>query len=137
MIIKIKNYNKEYIFPDGIEPIERLQEVNKMLSDVLYVEADEDITVDDYFHETFTRGKETRLNLEKISFYLSKMPDQDGKHDKETLSRNDEMEMNKGVRWATVDGKRIVVESKYKNFTDISLDEKRKIGIVDSNEDYS
>lgn len=133
MIIKIEG-NKTFVFPDNIEPEERLILVNNMLNETITINCEE-LTVDEHFRDTFNvRG--TITNLEKISYYLSKMPEQNGKEDKEILSRNDILEMDKGVRKTTKNGKNIVVNSKYRNFSETTMNDAVKIGIVDSDERY-
>lgn len=131
MIIKIEG-SKTFVFSDRLEPCDRLIEVNKMLAEELEFYSGK-TTVNDYFHETFNIDK-TRTNLEKISFYLSKMPEQNNTPDKELLSSNDHMEMTKGIRWKTVKGKRTLIDGRYKNFGDLKKDEKIQAGLVEPSE---
>lgn len=128
MIIKIEG-NNDYVFPDSLSVEDRLAAVELMLKETV-IFYDGEMTIVDYFHETFNKDK-TRSNLEKIGFYLSKMPDQNGRHDKEILSRNDEMEMQKGVRWKTIKGERVLIESRYKNFADLNKDEQVELGMLE------
>lgn len=129
MIVKIERL-KKYVFMDNLEPADRLVEVNKMLNDTLDFDGNK-MTVEEYFRETFNKDF-TRTNFEKISHYLSKMPEQNGTHDKKILSRNDELEMNKGVRWATRDGNRVLEQSKYTSFTDLDKETLIELGLAES-----
>ena len=128
MIVKIEG-SKSFIFPDNIEPSERLILINEMLDEVISLDGKE-ITVDDYFRDTFD-VKGTRSNLEKISYYLSKMPEQSGRHDQEVLSKNDILEMEKGVRKTTKNGQNIVKESRYRNFSEVSKEDAVNLGIAE------
>ena len=133
MIIKIEGHSKEYVFSELIEPKERLVEVNKMLSET--IEITEKMSVDQYFKESFTKSANTKFNLEKIGTYLSKFPDQQGSHDKDILSRNDILEMNKGVRWKTKKGKRVLIKSRYIPFSNLNKTEQTELGLLEpSNE---
>lgn len=128
MILKFSN-GKTFELADNIEPKERVKEINKVLATMLRFHG-EDMTVDEYFRYTFD-NKDTRSLLERISFYLSKMPEQNGQHDKGIISRNDEMEMNKGVRWANRNNKKVLEPARYKTFTESSIDEKASFGMVE------
>lgn len=129
MIIKIRG-SKDYYFSDSIEPKERLIEINKMLEDILLFDGEE-LTVEEYFRDTWDKPP-TKVALDKIGFYLSKMPEQNGRYDKEILSRNDELEMTKGVRWSYVDEKRVLTQGRYTVFSDLDRESAIEIGLIDS-----
>lgn len=133
MKIKLEN-SKTFYLPDNIEPKERLIEVNKLLNTIIELDGVE-MTVEEYFNVTWNvevNGvNRTKNTLDRLGTYLSKMPNQNGRHDRYVLSRNDVLEMYKGVRWKTVKGKREVVRARYRLFTDLSLEEKIETGIID------
>ena len=112
-----------------IEPEVRLIEIERFLKIELKFD-NKKMTVEDYFRYTWNEPA-TIYSMEKISLYLSKMPAQNGKHDKDTLSRNDEMEMKKGVRWTTKDNKKVLEKSRYMNFSDAGIEEKVSLGLND------
>lgn len=128
MILKFSN-GKTFELLDNIEPKERLVEINKVLDTSLMFHG-EAMTVNEYFRFTWTKS-ETKQMLDRISFYLSKMPEQNGQHDKTIISRNDELEMNKGVRWVNKNKKKVLESSRYRNFTDTSIDDKASFGLAD------
>ncbi|MFS0643698.1 hypothetical protein [Siminovitchia sp. 179-K 8D1 HS] len=127
MIIKIRG--KEYVFSDAIEPSERNTKIKNMLKDNIIFD-DVKMTVEEYFRITWNK-KPTIVALDKIGNYLSKMPNQNGKHDKEILSKNDELEITKGVRHKTVKGKREIVDSRYINFSELSKKDSVNLGLLD------
>lgn len=129
-----------YYLPDNIEPSERLIEVNKMLEDVLEFDG-EYMTVEEYFRHTWTKVESngtnrSKNNMERIGTYLSKMPDQKGKEDKEVLSRNDHLEMSKGIRRTTTkDRKNAYVDSRYVIHSDLNKETLAELGLIDNAED--
>jgi len=134
--MKLKFTNgKSFLLPDSIEPSERLIEINKVLESELIFDGRK-MTVESYFRETWNKPT-TLTALDRISYYLSKMPEQKGQHDSAILSKNDEMEMNQGVRWKTQKGERIIVKARYSNFGDLSLDLKAEIGLIDTSDSYN
>lgn len=140
MKIKIDGH-KSFYLPDNIEPFERLIEVNKMLEEELCFDG-ETMTVEDYFRHTWNKVESnganlSKSNMDKIGFYLSKMPEQEGREDKEILSRNDQLEMSKGVRRTSKDGKNLYMESKYILHTDLSKEKLAEIGLIDNAEDIN
>lgn len=128
MILKFSN-GKTFELLDNIEPKERVIEINKVLATSLRFHG-EDMTVDEYFSYTFD-NKDTRSLLDRIGSYLSKMPEQNGQHDKGIISRNDDMEMNKGVRWVNRNNKKVLEPSRYKTFTESSIEDKASFGLAD------
>lgn len=130
MIIKIRD--KKYTFSDTIEPSERNIEIQKMLDDEIVLD-EVKMTIEEYFRTTWNKNP-TIVALDKIGNYLSKMPDQNGKHDKEVLSRNDELEMTKGVRWKTIKNKRELVDGRYTTFSEMSKEEKVDLGLIEVND---
>lgn len=131
MKLKFSN-GKSFLLPDNIEPLERLVEINKVLESELIFDGRE-MTVEDYLRETWNKPN-TITTLDRIGYYLSKMPEQNNKHDLEVLSKNDEMEMNKGVRWKTVKGERVLSEARYSNFVDLSIEDKANLGLMDTSD---
>lgn len=136
--VKIKIANKKtYYLSDSLEPKERLVEVNKMMKDELEFDGLL-MTVEEYFNYTWTRevngANPTKNTLERLGTYLSKMPDQNRQQDKAILSRNDELEMQKGVRRVNRGGKNLYVSSRYIVNTDLSLEDKVELGLVDSDD---
>lgn len=131
--MKLKFTNgKSFLLPDNIEPSVRLIEVNKVLESELIFDG-RSMTVEGYLRETWNKPT-TITTLDRIGYYLSKMPEQNGQHDLEVLSKNDELEMNKGVRWKTVSGERVSVPARYTNFVDLSVDEKSDFGLIDTSD---
>ncbi|WP_341323384.1 hypothetical protein NSQ62_07890 [Solibacillus sp. FSL H8-0523] len=131
--MKLKFSNGEsFLFSDLIEPEERLAEINYFLKTELVFD-NMKMTVEEYFRYTWNDLNTVHI-MDKISFYLSKMPNQRGKHDKALLSKNDEMEMNKGVRWTTKGHKKVAEKARYINFSDSSIEEKISLGLHDTDE---
>lgn len=134
MKIKIAG-KKTYYFSDSIEPEERLVEVNKMLQDTLEFDG-ESMSIEDYFQHTWSREvngvNETKNTLDRIATYLSKMPNQDGKQDKEVMSRNDHLEMEKGIRRVHRKGENTYTSGRYIVNSELSPKDKAKMGLVDS-----
>jgi len=133
--VKLKIANKKtFYLPDNIEPSERLVEINKVLATEIEI-SNKKTTIEMYLSDTFNTAH-TRTALDKIGTYLCKMPEQNGKHDREILSNNDVMEMEKGVRWTTKKGKKVLEKARYTNFSDLSLEDKAKLGLIDT-DDFS
>lgn len=133
--MKLKFSNGEsFLFPDNIEPENRLILINELLSKKLKFDGDY-MTVEEYF--SFTWNKSTTINMmDRIATYLSKMPNQNGKEDKEILSKNNISEMNKGYYWTTTkDKKRVSKPSRYQSFSELDEESKGKLGLVENNED--
>lgn len=130
--MRITLRGKNYDFPDNIEPEERNKLIHNFLKQTIIV-GDEEYDIELYYRETWF-VESTKRDLDRIATYLVKMPNQNGKHDKEILSNNDIMEMEKGVRWQTEGNKRVIVPARYTNFSDLKLSEKVETGIVDIDE---
>lgn len=131
--MKLKFSNGEsFFFSDLIEPEERLAEINYFLETELIFD-NMKMTVEDYFRYTWNDSNTVNI-MGKISFYLSKMPNQNGRHDKELLSKNDEMEMTKGVRWITKEHKKVAEKGRYINFSDTSIEDKVSLGLNDTDD---
>jgi hypothetical protein len=129
--MKLKFTNgASFLLPDNIEPSERLVEINKVLESELIFDG-RTMTVEGYLRETWNKPT-TITTLDRIGYYLSKMPEQDGQHDLEVLSKNDELEMNKGVRWKTASGERVLGKARYSNFTDLSTEDRAELGLIDT-----
>lgn len=128
--MKLKFTNgKSFLLPDNIEPEERLVEINKVLESTLKFHGEE-MTVEEYFRYTWDKDH-TRTTLDRISFYLAKMPEQSGQHDKEIISRNDDMEMVKGVRWVNRNGEKTIEKARYINHSDLKIEQKVELGLVE------
>lgn len=129
---------KTFYLSDSIEPVERLIEVKEMLNDTLQFDG-ELMTVEEYFRLTWNIENNgvnyTKVNLDRIGFHLSKMPEQEGTHDKDILSRNDELEMTKGVRRVTRNGEKVYVPSRYILHTNLSKETSAELGLADNIED--
>lgn len=140
MKINIAN-KKTYYLSDSLNLEERLAEVELLLNDKLKFD-DGYMTVNEYFSITWNRTvgnrNPTQEALDRLGTYLSKMPDQDGKQDKETLSKNDIMEMEKGIRRVHRKGENLYESGRYVVYSDLSLEAKSKIGLtdIDSSETY-
>lgn len=130
MLIKIGGRNFE--FDDTSDLTERNKAVEVFLKQVLTFD-DLQLTVSDYFKETWDK-QATRVALDRIGTYLSKMPDQNGQEDKEVLSNSKIIEMEKGTRRTTKNGK-TTYESSYVNFSNLSLTDKVSLGL-DTDNDY-
>lgn len=129
--MKLKFTNgKSFLLPDNIEPHERLIEINKVLESTLKFHGDE-MTVEEYFRFTWDKDH-TRTTLDRISSYLAKMPEQNGQHDKAIISKNDEMEMNKGVRWVNRNGEKVIEKARYVTHTYLKIEDKVELGLVES-----
>lgn len=133
MKIKI-DHKTMFILDDKLEPNERLKEVNKTLQTVIDFDGDK-MTVEGYLYYTWDKPLSRNI-MDAIGTYLSKMPEQNGKEDKYVLSKNKKLEMNKGIKRIKKDGQNIYVKSPYRNFTYLSLEEKREIGILDCKETF-
>lgn len=55
------------------------------------------MTVEEYYSHTWEK-QNTKISLDRIGYYLSKMPEQKGKEDKSILNPSKELEMECGVR---------------------------------------
>ena len=128
---------KTFYLPDNIGSKERLKEVNETLNSLVRFDGEE-MTVEEYFRLTWNvevNGiNKTKNTLERIGTYLSKMPEQKGRHDKYVFSRNDVLEMNKGVRWKTTKGIRVLGKSRYTVFSDLGVEDKVSLGLLEEND---
>lgn len=133
MILEIGGHS--FVFSDGIEPQERKLEIEKCFQEKrLFYAEKEEMTVEEYL--SYNSQREVVRNiLGRIATYLSKMPEQNGQEDKEVLSKNDIVEMEKGFRKTTSKGKTITAVSRYSNFSELSLKHKVDLGI-DTDNDY-
>lgn len=113
MKIQLGNKYKFYL-PDIQDVDKRLCDVNELLKTEVQFD-DLQCTVEEYLRITWDKNN-TRIVLDRIGYYLSKKPNQDGTHDKEMLSKNEEIEMISGFYKG---------EKRYTNFT--NLDEENKI----------
>lgn len=55
------------------------------------------MTVEEYYSYTWEK-QNTKISLDRIGYYLSKMPEQDGKKDNSILNPSKELEMQHGIR---------------------------------------
>lgn len=109
-----------YYLSDSLSVDERLDEINKLLK--AEVEFDDlTFTIEEYFKHTWDKPN-TKIGLDIIGYYLSKKPDQNGTHDQEILSKNQEKELVKGVYKG---------EARYTNFSDLNSEDQLNFGFRD------
>lgn len=97
--MEIKINNRSFLFKDTTDVNER----KKIIEDFLETKIDLAIgtmTVEEYYSYTWDK-QNTKTSLDRIGYYLSKMPEQNGKEDKLVLNKSKELEMEHGFRQTT------------------------------------
>lgn len=94
--MEIKINDKTFELKEVADVNERKRIVEDFMKTTLEL-ATEDMTVEEYYRFTWEKPS-TMTSLDRIGYYLSKMPEQNGKKDTEVLTTNKELEMNKGIR---------------------------------------
>lgn len=137
--MKIKfNNGESFLFPDSVEPSEKLVLVNEFLGKKLVFDG-KHMTVEDYFSATWDK-RGTIIMMDKIATYLSKMPDQNKKEDKYVLSRNKISEMEKGYYLTTEKDSndklnKVVKQARYTSFSGLDDGAKENLGLSENKDE--
>ena len=132
MKLKI-DYKTEFLLDDKLEPEQRNIEIQKILQETIQFD-NASMTFESYLRIMWNKPQGKQL-LDLICTYLAKMPNQNKREDKKIFSKNDLLEMEKGIRRTNIKGQNMVVEAKYRNFTDLTISEKLLIGIPIEDDD--
>ncbi len=97
--MQVKINNKKYLL-EKTNDVEKRNEIVKELLSRELVFYEETMTIEEYLYHTWDK-ESSKIALDIIGYYLSKMPNQDGKTDLEVLNEHQEKEMTTGIRYTT------------------------------------
>ena len=115
--MKIK-INEQYFFFEDTNDVKKRKE---LIEDFLATNIETSkgkMSVNEYYFYTWEK-QNTKRSLDKISYYLSKMPKQKGKTDKEVMSKEKTMEMQEGFLRTT------------KYASDLTVEEQESLGLTE------
>lgn len=98
--MKIKINDRDFELPEVSDVEERKKIIDEFMDTLLLLADNKKMTVEEYYHYTWDKPS-TMTSLDRIGYYLSKMPNQEGKKDKEVLTKNKQLEMEKGITRTT------------------------------------